>query len=101
GQQKCMTQYNFPGMPGMPGNPAIPGAPPLPPAEGGPSSDIANSNTIGFYAPALALVVRGTSRVHYKQTGGIMGSAKKKPEAVGFNDGKIALNTKGGKVQVA
>src|SRR5262249_52953639 len=48
---------------------------PLPTAEGGPAPDIRNANTIGFYAPALALVVRGTSRVHTNPFG-LMGGKK-------------------------
>jgi tetratricopeptide (TPR) repeat protein len=51
---------------GNPGGAAPPGGNPLY------AQNLQNSNTIGFYAPALALVVRGTSQVHSKY-GGVLG----------------------------
>jgi tetratricopeptide (TPR) repeat protein len=48
----------------------------VPNNQGGPAPDIKDSNTIGFYAPALALVVRGTSRIHSK-FGGVLGGKSK------------------------
>jgi hypothetical protein len=38
---------------------------------------LSQTNTLGFYPPALALVVRGTSRIHTKLTGGILGGVKR------------------------
>jgi tetratricopeptide (TPR) repeat protein len=77
GAQRCRTMTPFFGVPGgalgIPGG-GLPGGPPAPPEEGGPAADIRNSNTIGFYAPALALVVRGTSRVHNNLMGGLVTS---------------------------
>src|SRR5205085_358807 len=80
GAQRCQTQP-FGGMGGFPNPPA--GLPPLDPKLGGPATDIRNTNTIGFYAPALALVVRGTARVHTK-FGGILGGQTEKKDALGM-----------------
>jgi len=77
GAMRCQTQPF--GMPGMfPNNPG--GMPPVPTAQGGPAADIRNSNTIGFYAPSLALVVRGTSQIHTKYGGLLGGTPKTKLE---------------------
>jgi hypothetical protein len=40
--------------------------------------DLSKTNTLGFYPPALALVVRGTSRIHTKLQGGLLGSVKRR-----------------------
>ena len=81
--------FGFPGMgggmPGMPGG----GGPQQPAEEGGPAADIKNSNTIGFYAPALALVVRGTSRVHTSAFGGLTSGKKAGPVAYSHNAGSL------------
>src|SRR5262249_987026 len=101
GQQQCLTQFPFPGVPGILGGPGgLPGQPGIQPGGGGPPPNLQNSNTIGFYAPALALVVRGTSRIHTKQTGGVFGDAKPK-ENINFNDPQLAKNNRPPDVQVA
>jgi tetratricopeptide (TPR) repeat protein len=94
GPQRCRTMqplYGFPGNNlGIPGG-TLPGGPPPPTEEGGPAADIRNSNTIGFYAPALALVVRGTSRIHTNLMGGLV-TSKKPADAgeVGVRPGRVA-----------
>src|SRR5262249_10281488 len=94
GQQQCLTQFPLPGVPGILGGPGgLPGQPGIQPGGGGPPPNLQNSNTIGFYAPALALVVRGTSRIHTKQTGGVFGDAKPK-ENINFNDPQLAKNNR-------
>jgi hypothetical protein len=45
--------------------------------------NLSQTNTLGFYPPALALVVRGTSRIHVKQIGGYLGGKQKAGEAAG------------------
>jgi tetratricopeptide (TPR) repeat protein len=71
-----------PGGPGLPGFPGAPGTPSLDPA------DQAKVNHIAFYPAALALVVQGTSRKHYKYNGGILGGVKRGEKAVLFDDMK-------------
>jgi tetratricopeptide (TPR) repeat protein len=104
GAQRCRTMTPFFGLPGgalgVPGG-ALPGGPPPPVEEGGPAADIRNANTIGFYAPALALVVRGTSRVHYRLTGGLV-SGKAKEAGGEVNERQlVALGKKKNDGQVA
>src|SRR5262249_49023146 len=41
--------------------------------------DVYNRNSLGYYPPALALVVKGTSRIHTNLLGGILGGGSKKP----------------------
>jgi hypothetical protein len=55
-------------------------------------------NTIQFFAPALALIVRAPSKIHYKADGGIFGrETKKKKEGVGAIPGLgLNDNDKGG-----
>jgi tetratricopeptide (TPR) repeat protein len=55
------------------------GPPPLPAAEGG-NGDPAVSNTIDFFQPSLALIVRAPSRMHTTITGGIIGGKVKRAE---------------------
>ena len=43
--------------------------------------DLSQTNTIGFYPPALALVVRATTRIHTKVTGGVLGGIPKREAA--------------------
>jgi len=52
--------------------------PPLPLPEGGPAN-IQDANTIDFFPPALALIVRAPSRVHTSFTGGLIGGRPKRP----------------------
>src|SRR5262249_51644965 len=40
-------------------------------------------NSVGFYPPAICLVVRGKSGVHTKQTGGVFGRSEAKAEPKG------------------
>ena len=54
------------------------GAAPAPVSQGGPA-DIQNANTIDFFPPALALIVRAPSRVHTSITGGVIGGKYTKP----------------------
>src|SRR5205823_5765188 len=85
----------------------LPGGPPLPNEQGGPAPDIKKSNTIGFYAPALALVVRGTSRVHTNPFGGLTSGKAKAEQAqeIGAKGGDRVADNRGNKgnkvVQVA
>ena len=75
------------------------GTPPLPQPEGGPAN-IQQANTIEFFPPALALIVRAPSRIHTSLTGGVIGGKVKRVEAAmlnGGDDGKI-LFAKGGAV---
>jgi tetratricopeptide (TPR) repeat protein len=77
--------------------------PPLPVQQGGPAN-IAEANTLQFFAPALALIVRGTTRLHYKSTGGVIGPKAKKVEqsALQGEERFLAQGPKnGGKVKVA
>jgi tetratricopeptide (TPR) repeat protein len=102
GPQRCRTMQPFFGLPGgalgVPGG-TLPGGPPPPTEEGGPAADIRNSNTIGFYAPSLALVVRGTSRIHNNLLGGLVTSkTKEAAQEVGARPGLVALNGKKGRV---
>ncbi len=73
----------FGGMQGMMGMVGA-GPPPPPPEQGGPV-DIQTANTIDFFPPALALVVRAPSRVHYSPFGSaIGGKSSKKAEAAAW-----------------
>ncbi len=56
------------------------GPPPAPVNEGGPA-DIQKANTIEFFPPALAIIVRGTSRIHTSLYGGIIGGKRPPMEA--------------------
>ena len=56
------------------------GQQPPPPEEGGPAS-LLTSNTIEFFPPALALIIRAPSRVHHSSFGGIVGGKVTKKEA--------------------
>jgi tetratricopeptide (TPR) repeat protein len=80
----------FPPLGGNLGNPAGVGLPGFPGQQGPTFSpeppDPKNLNSIAFYAPALALVVNGTARKHYKDTGGVLGGTKKKPEELVLED---------------
>jgi len=78
---RCQTQGMFP-----PGFQPPGGMPPTPTALGGPAQDIRNSNTIGSYAPSLALVVRGTSQIHTKYGGVLGGTPPKKEPALGMEE---------------
>lgn len=62
------------------------GGPPIPVQQGG-NANLQEANTIDFFAPTLALVVRAPSRIHYKVTGGIIGGKAKKIEGAGALDG--------------
>ena len=53
-------------------------APPPPVAQGGPA-DIQKANTIQFFPPALAIIVRAPSRIHTSITGGIIGGKPNVP----------------------
>jgi hypothetical protein len=55
------------------------GPPPAPVAEGGPA-DIQQANTIEFFPPALALIVRAPSRIHTSITGGVIGGKVRRAE---------------------
>jgi hypothetical protein len=111
------------GMPGMGGmnmmgmNPAAMGGgmnpglqnfnqgPPLLPQQGQ-AADIRNANTIQFFAPALALIVRAPTRIHYKATGGVIGPKKTeaadKEAALGGRGNDLAkAGGIGGKLKVA
>jgi hypothetical protein len=73
---------NFGGV-GMIGGPQLGnlGQPPPPPqSEGGPANAM-DANTIQFFPPALALIVRAPSRVHTSLTGGMIGGKAKRIEA--------------------
>jgi tetratricopeptide (TPR) repeat protein len=56
------------------------GPPPAPVDLGGPA-DIQQANTIEFFPPALALIVRAPSRIHTSITGGLIGGRSKRAEA--------------------
>jgi tetratricopeptide (TPR) repeat protein len=84
--------FGFPmGMAGMMGmmpvgmvgiNPAMQNfnqGPPLPVSQGG-SADLTKANTISFFAPALSLIVRAPTRIHYKLIGGAIGTKGPKME---------------------
>ena len=66
---------------GLGGFPAAPG-----PGLNFDPPDPKNLNNIAFYAPALALVVQGTARKHYKDAGGILGSKPKKADQLVLED---------------
>jgi tetratricopeptide (TPR) repeat protein len=70
----------FGGMMGMMGMMGA-GPPPPPPGQGGPSEDITTANTIDFFPPTLALIVRAPSRIHYSPFGGVIGGKSKPKEA--------------------
>lgn len=61
------------------GGPAQP--PPTPQSQGGPGN-IQDSNTIDFFPPALALIVRAPSRIHTSISGGVIGGKYTKAEIV-------------------
>jgi hypothetical protein len=77
------------GMMGMVGG----GPPPPPPNQGGPSEDIKSSNTIDFFPPTLALIIRAPSRVHYSAFPETVGGKSKKEEAAAWAErvGKEAI----------
>lgn len=58
-------------------------APPVPVSQGGPA-DIQTSNTIDFFPPALALIIRAPSRIHTSISGGVIGGKYTKKEVVMF-----------------
>src|SRR5207302_1953952 len=70
--------------------------------EGG-NLDIQLANTIEFFPPALAIIVRGPSRVHTSIYGGIIGGKVKRVEAAKFDADQKGLDMVGpnGKIQVA
>ena len=74
-------------------------APPVPVSQGGPA-DIQNSNTIDFFPPALALIIRAPSRVHTSISGGIIGGKYSKKDAAMLEADKRNLDmiAGGGKV---
>ncbi len=79
------------------------GPPPAPVAEGGPA-DIQQANTIEFFPPALALIVRAPSRIHTSITGGIIGGKVKRADAAAFLDrrgGEAIAKAAPGKVNPA
>jgi tetratricopeptide (TPR) repeat protein len=96
-------QYNpmFPGgqVPGAaignPGGAAPPGGNPLY------AQQLQNTNTIGFYAPALALVVRGTSHVHSKYGGVLGGKQDREKPAMEEAMLRPGMQKIGGKDQIA
>ena len=78
------------------------GPPPTPISEGGPA-DIQQANTIEFFPPALAIIVRAPSRIHTSIYGGIIGGKQKRIEAAMLDaqeKGFDAVKGKG-KIQVA
>jgi tetratricopeptide (TPR) repeat protein len=81
----------FPGMVGMVGMVGMAGAPgmvgmgpPVDPTMTPP--DPATSNSIDFFPPALAIIVRAPSRMHTSITGGIVGGRAKRLEAAASLD---------------
>ena len=88
GAMRCQTQPFGMGMMGGMGGMGMPpgGMPPTPNQLRWSRTDIRNSNTIGFYAPSLALVVRGTSQIHTKYGGVLGGSPAKKEPALGMEE---------------
>src|SRR5205807_2192008 len=50
------------------------------------NADIQQANTIEFFPPALAIIVRGTSRIHTSLTGGIIGGKPVRAEAAAMLD---------------
>ena len=76
------------------GGPAQP--PPTPVSQGGPA-DIQNSNTIDFFPPALALIVRAPSRIHTSISGGVIGGKYTKKEIVMNEAGRRNLDVIAGK----
>src|SRR5207302_518426 len=57
---------------------------PPPAEEGGPASLANDPNTIEFFPPALALIIRAPTRVHYSPFGGIIGGKYKKADAAAW-----------------
>ncbi len=55
-------------------------APPATPVSQGGPADIQNANTIDFFPPALALIVRAPSRIHTSISGGVIGGKYTKRE---------------------
>jgi len=78
------------------------GPPPTPVSEGGPA-DIQQANTIEFFPPALAIIVRAPSRVHTSITGGIIGGKQKRIEGAMLEAQQKGLAFVGakGKIEVA
>src|SRR5262245_26062015 len=80
------------------------GPPPLTVAQGGPA-DIQKANTIEFFQPALALIVRGTSRIHTDITGGVIGGMKQREGVVQARERGLVVaagpNVPKGNVKVA
>jgi tetratricopeptide (TPR) repeat protein len=76
------------------------GAPPPPVSQGGPA-DLQNSNTIEFFPPALALIVRAPSRVHTSITGGLIGSKRTVDEFARAHaeQRNLAMVKKGGRIE--
>jgi hypothetical protein len=74
------------------------GAGPTPPpfGQGGPPPDLELANTIEFFPPALALIVRGQARIHTSITGGIIGGKRPKvAEGIVRNDGDGRIFVRG------
>src|SRR5262249_31982472 len=68
-----------------PPNPNVPG-------EGGDPRDL---NTISFFPPAMALIIRAPSRLHTSFTGGLIGGKQKRVEAARIDAkerGLLAIN---------
>ncbi len=85
-------QFNFVGGGGLFGQQGGPiggqaiGAPPPPPqAQGGPAN-IQDANTIEFFPPALALIIRAPTRLHTTTLGGTIGGKNKRIEAAMLDD---------------
>ncbi len=72
----------FGGMQGMGGMVGA-GPPPPPPEQGGPV-DIQTANTIDYFPPAMALIIRAPSHVHYSPFGGTIGGKSSKKEAAAW-----------------
>jgi tetratricopeptide (TPR) repeat protein len=78
---------NFMGGVGVIGGQALGniGNPPQPQVQGQPL-DPSQANTIQFFPPTLALIVRGPARYHFELEGGLIGGKQKRVEA--FNDAR-------------
>ncbi len=78
------------------------GAPPVPVSQGGPA-DIQTANTIEFFPPALALIVRAPSRIHTSVTGGLIGGKAKREVQAKLDAENRGLDRvgAGGKILVA
>jgi hypothetical protein len=112
-QPFAMAGFGFPGgmgagmfgmlgMVGMAGGGMIGAGPPADPTVVPP--DPQTSNSIDFFPPALALIIRAPSRIHSSIEGGIVGGRTKPREGAWLNEiERKALarnNNKGGKVEV-